>query len=78
MNLPTFRYAAPERDDLVGRIGRTVTDLRPSGTAAFDDERIDVVTEGPFIEAGAPVIVLRAEGYRHVVREVTDEDDAGA
>jgi len=71
----TGYISAPERDDLVGRIGLTVTDLRPSGTASFDEERIDVVTEGPFIEAGARVVVLRADGYRHLVREVGDEDD---
>jgi hypothetical protein len=34
-----------------------------------DEERLDVVTEGPFVLAGAPVVVIRSEGYRHVVRE---------
>jgi membrane-bound serine protease (ClpP class) len=62
--------SAPDRQDLIGAVGRTITDLRPSGTAVFGDERVDVVTEGPFIDAGVPVKILRAEGYRHVVREV--------
>lgn len=74
----TGYISAPEREDLVGRIGTTITDLRPSGTASFDDERVDVVTEGPFIEAGAHVVVLRAEGYRHIVREVSEEEKADA
>ena len=70
----TGYISAPERDYLVGQVGLTLTDLRPSGTASFDDERIDVITEGPFIEEGVRVVVLRADGYRHVVREA-DEDE---
>ena len=33
-------------------------------------ERLDVVSEAGWITAGTPVRVLRAEGYRHVVRAV--------
>lgn len=62
--------SAPDRQDLIGAVGRTITDLRPSGTAEFGDERVDVVTEGPFLDAGIPVKIMRAEGYRHVVRAV--------
>ncbi len=62
--------SSPQRDDLVGTEGVAVTDLRPSGTALFGDERVDVVSEGPFVVAGTPVRVTRAEGYRHVVRPV--------
>jgi len=72
----TGYISAPDREDLVGQIGLTVTDLRPSGTASFGEERIDVVTEGPFIETGARVVILRAEGYRHIVRAVGDEVDS--
>lgn len=60
--------AAPQRDDLLGRDGFAVTDLRPAGTALIDGERVDVVTEGGYIGAGDPVTVVRADGYRHVVR----------
>ena len=38
-------------------------------------DEIDVVTEGPFLEAGVRVKILDAEGYRHVVREVTEDTD---
>lgn len=72
----TGYISAPDRQDLIGAVGRTTTDLRPSGTAEFGEERIDVVTEGPFLEAGVPVKILHADGYRHVVREVTDTVDA--
>lgn len=60
--------AAPQRADLVGLAGIAVTDLRPSGAATIDGERVDVVTEGDFIAAGQSITVVRAEGYRHVVR----------
>ena len=51
-------------------IGVALTDLRPSGTAQVGDERIDVVTEGPWIEADTQVKILRSESYRHVVQDV--------
>jgi hypothetical protein len=44
------------------------TDLRPAGTALIGRERVDVVTEGPWIEVNTPIQVVRAESYRHVVR----------
>lgn len=58
------------RVELVGMDGVAVTDLHPSGTAQFGDERVDVVSEGSFVEAGTAVRVVRADGYRHVVRPV--------
>ena len=72
----TGYLSAPAREELVGRIGIAATDLRPSGTAIIDDERIDVVTEGPWIEEGSRVVVLHAESYRHVVREAPAEEMA--
>jgi membrane-bound serine protease (ClpP class) len=40
--------------------------------ATVAGERIDVVTEGEYISSGASVVVVRAEGYRHVVRQTQD------
>jgi membrane-bound serine protease (ClpP class) len=67
--------SAPDRPDLEGRIGEALTDLRPSGTASIAGERIDVVTEGPWVEKGDSVVVLRAESYRHVVRKAEPADE---
>jgi len=61
---------SPERSHLVGREGRSLTVLRPAGTAVFGDQRLDVVTEGEFVPAGVPVRVIRVEGTRIVVRAV--------
>lgn len=58
------------REDLVGVVGKAMTDLRPAGTGEFGEERLDVTADGNWIPAGAPIRVIRSEGYRHVVREV--------
>jgi len=60
--------SALPRADLVGKLGIAATDLRPSGVATVDGEKIDVVADGEFIRSGSRVEVVRAEGYRHVVR----------
>ena len=58
------------RTDLIGKEGIALTVLRPSGTAVFNKERIDVVTEGDFIEQNAKIAVIKVEGVRIVVRQV--------
>ncbi|WP_017755832.1 NfeD family protein [Calidifontibacillus oryziterrae] len=60
------------RSDLVGLEGMTSTPLRPSGTAIFNEERIDVVTEGGFIGKGKKVKIIKTEGSRIVVREINE------
>ena len=65
--------SAESRVDLVGVTGKAITDLRPSGTALFGDERVDVVSESEWITEGTPIRIISAEGYRHVVRPVTDD-----
>ena len=61
------------RSELVGRRGQAVTDLRPSGTALIHGERVDVVSDSEWIDAGTQVEVISAEGYRQIVRPVTRE-----
>ena len=67
--------SAEVRSDLVGKYGTAITDLRPAGTALIGDERIDVVSESEWISAGTPVKVLSAEGYRHIVRSITEQQE---
>jgi len=50
--------------------GKALTILRPAGTVIINNERIDVVSEGGFIEQNTKVIVIKVEGARIVVREV--------
>ena len=54
---------------LLNQTGSTYTDLRPSGKAVIGDDRVDVVTEGGFIEKERPIKVVAVEGKRVVVRE---------
>jgi membrane-bound serine protease (ClpP class) len=64
--------SSKNRTDLIGKRGYALTMLRPSGTAMIDKERVDVVTEGSFIAANKPIIVVKTEGVRVVVREIED------
>jgi membrane-bound serine protease (ClpP class) len=65
--------SAVSRKDLVGMTGQAITDLRPSGTGLFGEERIDVVSESEWITEGTPIRIINAEGYRHVVRPVSPD-----
>jgi membrane-bound serine protease (ClpP class) len=69
MRRETGYVSATIRPELVGTTGIALTDLRPSGTAEFGEERLDVVADGEFIAAGTTVKVVRSEGYRHVVKK---------
>ena len=59
-----------DKPELLNQTGKALTALRPSGTAVISGKRIDVVTEGPFIEPGTAVKVVAVEGMRVVVRSV--------
>ncbi|MEK4442479.1 MULTISPECIES: NfeD family protein [unclassified Niallia] len=62
------------RNDLVEKTGVTLTALRPAGVILIEDERIDVVSDGSFIDKGKKVKVVKAEGSRIVVREILTID----
>jgi membrane-bound serine protease (ClpP class) len=59
-----------ERLELLNGTGTAFTQLRPSGTATINGERVDVVTEGGLIERGTAIKVVAVEGARIVVRAV--------
>ena len=64
-------YTSAETEhDLVGMTGTALTPLRPAGTAAFGERRVDVVSQGSFVDAGASVEVVSARGARVEVKEV--------
>src|SRR5688572_7267936 len=61
-----------EKPELIGQSGTAFTPLRPAGTALLNGQRVDVVSEGAFIEKGRNVKVVAVEGLRVVVREVAN------
>lgn len=58
---------------LVGRQGRAVTPLRPTGVAEIDGQRLEVTTPGLFVPAGTAVEVVRVHGSRIEVRPLPAE-----
>lgn len=59
-----------KREDLIGQIGKSLTPLRPAGSAIINGERLDVVSEGGWIERDTEILVSKVEGHRIVVKEV--------
>ncbi len=59
-----------EKPELLNATGEALTQLRPSGVARINGQRVDVVTEGGLIERGAKLKVVAVEGSRVVVREL--------
>jgi len=57
-------------DDMLGKEGRTLTELRPSGFATIEGEKYDVLSEGGFIPKGIQIKVVRVEGSKIIVRRV--------
>ena len=52
------------------KTGTTLTVLRPSGTIDLDGVKLDVVSQGEYIEKGAEVKIIKVEGRKIVVRKV--------
>ncbi len=64
-------YTAEKKvQELVGKSGKALTDLRPSGTALIENKRVDVVTNGEYITKDSNVVVTDEEGSKVVVEEV--------
>lgn len=61
--------SAPESDQAwLGRTGVAFSPMRPAGIAEIDGTRLDVVSEGGFIDALTPIKVTRVDGNRIVIR----------
>ncbi|MDE2646287.1 MAG: nodulation protein NfeD [Rhodothermaceae bacterium] len=59
---------AMTHSEYIGRVGPTVTDLRPSGVMLIDKKRVDVITAGEYIDRGTQVQVVDVRGTRIEVR----------
>lgn len=61
----------------LGKSGTSLTPLRPAGIADIDGRRIDVVSEGEFIDSGVAITVTRVDGNRIVVRRQRTSTERG-
>jgi len=59
---------------LMGKTGEVVTICRPVGNVDFDGVKLEVVTQGEFIQKGETVEVIEIEGNRVVVRKLKMEN----
>lgn len=68
--------SAPDSDrQWLGRTGTAVSPLRPAGIAEIDGRRVDVVSDGDFIEAGTAILVTRVDANRIVVRRSASQQE---
>lgn len=58
---------ATDMADFIGKEGIALSDLRPSGIAKIGDRRLDVVTQGDYIEKSSSVIVKTVTGNQIIV-----------
>jgi membrane-bound serine protease (ClpP class) len=73
-------YSGPAQSpDLVGQVAVAHTPLRPAGTLMLNDERIDAVSNGTYIDRGTQVRIIQVEGHRVVVEEnIPEAETAGS
>jgi membrane-bound serine protease (ClpP class) len=64
-----------ELEALKNRTGKTVSTMRPAGTVEFDGKRIDAMTEGVMLEAGAWVRCVAVKGNVVIVRQIDPPAD---
>ncbi len=66
--------AVEDNQRYLGKEGVTATMLRPSGIARIDGERLDVITDGQFVEKGVAVKVVKTGAGRIIVSPVERQD----
>ena len=65
-------YAAShDTQALVGLEGTALTALHPAGSARFGGRKVDVITRGEFIDAGANLKIVEAHGSRIIVEALS-------
>ena len=62
------RESLATHDALLGKRGIALTPLVPSGKARFGDELVNVISDGPLVEAGTEITVIETTGNRIRVR----------
>ena len=71
---PAANMTVEESDKYSGAKGTTRTPLRPVGTVEIDREQHTARTQGEFIDAGQPVVVLRWAAGELIVEAVRESE----
>ncbi|MFL2860284.1 MAG: NfeD family protein [Pontiellaceae bacterium] len=66
----TIKKSADHSEELLGLEGTTLCELRPSGSALFEGQKRDVITQGEFIAKGTTVRIISLNGIACVVEPV--------
>lgn len=66
---------AVEADTVKGRVGKTVSPMRPSGTVEIDGKRHDALTEGTMLDAGVWVRCVDVKRGQVIVRALETQPD---
>ncbi|MFZ5973893.1 MAG: NfeD family protein [Bacillota bacterium] len=64
-------------EQLIGKTGVAVSELRPAGIGMFDTQRIDVVSDGEYISRGSTITIVRLEGRRIIVKLAEPDQKQG-
>ena len=70
--LPEDNFAVSDTRRYIGAEGVAISNLRPSGIAKIADERVDVITEGDFLEKGTKIKVIKATAGRVIVAAIEE------
>lgn len=63
-------FSAPPKYEYLDKEGIALTDLRPSGIIEIDEEKLDALSEGSYIQKGSQVKVVKVEGSKIIVRRL--------
>jgi len=62
-------------EEIINKTGVTITPLRPAGKVDIDGNRVDVVSEGGFIDKDEKVIVIDVKGSKVLVKPYNEEEN---
>ena len=57
-------------EELIGQEGKSLTILRPTGTAKIANRRVDVTTENTVVPANTAIKVIKVVGYKVIVKVI--------
>ncbi len=63
-------FSAPPKYEYLDKEGIALTDLRPSGIIEIDEEKLDALSEGSYIQKDSQVKVVKVEGSKIIVRRL--------